>query len=928
MQRYRVASGEVIAMSINELPIDGVYAQLRTSPDGVGDDEADARMRQFGYNEIKKARKTPLAYRFLAQFTHFFALLLWIAAGLAFLGEYLDPGQGMFHLGCFIVAVIIINAVFTFVQEYRAERATEALQRLLPSFVSVIRSGSEKKVDSRDVVPGDVVILSEGDLIPADARVIEQYGLKVNNTSLTGESKAVKRSAEPTFEEEFVDNPNLVFGGTTVAAGSGKAVVFATGTSTEFGRIAQLTQTVLPEPTPLQREIHKVTRIIAVIATIMGLVFYILGDIRGNPFWINFSFAIGIIVANVPEGLLPTVTLSLAMGSQRMAKRNALIKNLNSVETLGCTTVICTDKTGTLTENQMTARKIYANRKVFEVSGTGYEPEGDFYQDGTILTDQGIEELTPLLSTAALCNDASLVEDDGTRGIIGDPTEGALAVAAQKAFDISARRSENKRVSVLPFDSDRKRMTVVTESDGKRIAWVKGALNSLLPRCDRVMAGGETIELTAELRDEITETSDSFARDALRVLAFGYREVGSGDYSVEDTEKDLVFLGLIGMIDPPRPEVSDAVRKCKDAGVRIVMITGDDSVTASAIARDIGIISDDPVVITGSQLKNMSHSELVEKLEAEEIIFSRMTPEHKMRIVTALQERGEIVAVTGDGVNDAPALAKADIGIAMGIAGTDVAKESADMILIDDNFASIVSAIEEGRGVFDNIKKFVTYIFASNIPEIIPYIIFVTFPASVGYLVPLTIMQILAIDLGTDMLPALALGTEKPEPDVMNKPPRSPDKRLLDRALLTRAYLFLGPIQAVAAMSGYFWMLSKSGWVSGALYASDIAYRKAITMAQTAIVITQVANAMVCRTAREAVHRIGFFTNRLLLIGIVAEIALQIFIVYHPIGNAILNTAPIDISDWLLLLPFAVFLFVAEEARKAVMRSVRRSGNR
>ncbi|KAF5414075.1 MAG: Potassium-transporting ATPase ATP-binding subunit [Candidatus Methanogaster sp.] len=595
----------------------------------------------------------------------------------------------------------------------------------------------------------------------------------------------------------------------------------------------------------------------------------------------------------------------------------------NSVETLGCTTVICTDKTGTLTENQMTARKIYANRKVFEVSGSGYEPEGDFYRDGTILTDHEIKELTPLLSTAALCNDASLVEDDGMQGILGDPTEGALAVAAQKAFDIDAKRRENKRVSVLPFDSDRKRMTVVTESDGKRIAWVKGSLSSLLPRCDHIMADGETIELTVELRDEITETCESFARDALRVLAFGYREAGSGDYSVEGTEKDLIFLGLIGMIDPPRPEVSDAVRRCKDAGVRIIMITGDDSVTASAIARDIGIISKDPVVITGSQLKDMNHSELVERLEAEEIIFSRMTPEHKMRIVTALQERGEIVAVTGDGVNDAPALAKADIGIAMGIAGTDVAKESADMILIDDNFASIVSAIEEGRGVFDNIKKFVTYIFASNIPEIIPYIIFVMFPASVGYLVPLTIMQILAIDLGTDMLPALALGTEKPEPDVMTKPPRSPDKRLLDRALLARAYLFIGPIEALAAMSGYFRMLSKCGWVSGALCASDIAYRKAITMAQTAIVITQVANGMVCRTAREAVHRIGFFTNRLLLIGIIAEITLQIFIVYHPIGNTILNTAPIAISDWLLLLPFTVFLFVAEETRKAVMRNVR-----
>ncbi|MEA1865553.1 MAG: cation-transporting P-type ATPase [Euryarchaeota archaeon] len=911
-------------MRINTLSSDRVYAVLGTSADGIDSHEADARIRQFGYNEIRKVRKIPLIYRFLSQFTHFFAVMLSGAARLAFLGEYLEPGQGMFHLGCFIIAVIVVNAIFTFVQEYRAERAAEALAKLLPSFVSVIRSGSVVKVNSRDIVPGDVVVLSPGDKIPADARIIEQYELKVNNAPLTGESRAVRRTADPAFEDEFVENPNLVFGGTMVAAGSGKAVVFATGASTEFGKIAHLTQTILPEPTPLQREIHRVTRIIALIAVIMGICFFILGGMVDTPFWVRFSFAIGIIVANVPEGLLPTVTLSLAMGSQRMAKRNALIKNLNSVETLGCTTVICTDKTGTLTQNKMVARKIYANQKVFEVSGTGYEPKGDFYLDERMLTKEETAQLNPILSASVLCNDATLRRDGDRWDITGDPTEGALLVAAQKAFDIESKRSENPRVSAIPFDSDRKRMTVVTESDEKRTAWVKGALDSLLPRCDRILMDGEVIELTDDLRTEILKKSESFAREAQRVLAFAHRDAGSGEYSAENTEKDLIFLGLIGMIDPPRPEVFDAVKKCKDAGVRVVMITGDDSITASAIGENIGIVSDDPVVITGLQLRTMSHSDLVEKLEAREIIFARMTPEHKMRVVTALQERGEIVAVTGDGVNDAPALAKADIGIAMGISGTDVAKESSDMILIDDNFASIVSAIEEGRGVFDNIKKFITYIFASNIPEIIPYIIFVIFPESVGFLVPLTIMQILAIDLGTDMLPALALGTEKPEPDVMRKPPRSPGERLLDRALLARAYLFLGPIEALAAMSGYFWMLSKGGWVSGALHASDMVYRRAITMAQTAIVITQVANGMVCRTAREAVHGIGFFTNRLLLLGIAVEILLQIFIVYHPLGNAILNTAPIDISDWRILLPFAVLLFVAEEARKAVVRVVRK----
>jgi len=891
-------------MKINGLTTEEVYRSLVTSEQGLSEEEAARRLREFGFNEITEVKKKHLLARFLGQFTHFFAILLWIAAFLSFLSEYLHPGESMLHLGLAIVAVIVINAVFTFIQEYRAEKALEALKKLLPFYVKVRRAGTEKDIQGREVVPGDVLLLSEGDKVPADARLIETAGLKVNHAPLTGESEPLLRNPSP-FPGELVESPNIAFAGTTVISGSGRAIVFATGMKTEFGRIALLTETVTPGLSPLQKEIVKVTRIIAVIAGVVGLFFFILGFVIGRTFWDNFIFAIGITVALIPEGLLPTVTLALALGSQRMAKRKALIKTLTSVETLGSVTVICTDKTGTLTQNRMAVAKLWI--------------DGDLIEPGAVMTG---ETSHLLFTTAGLCNNARFVNNEYR----GDPTETALLKAVRESLgDIPMQR-----LSEIPFDAERKMMTTIHTMDSGPTAFSKGAMEKLLPLCSHIMINGERRLLDDAYRDDVIHADHVLMDMGLRVLAFATRDVhhlaslpltgegGVGGHP-EDIENDMTFLGLIGLQDPPRPEVPGAVGKCHEAGIRIIMITGDGSRTALAIARQIGLVRGTPVIIEGAAFNLMTDHELMETLSAPEIIFARMTPKHKMRVVSILKDRGEVVAVTGDGVNDAPALRKADIGIAMGITGTDVAKEASDMVLLDDNFATIVNAVEEGRTVYENIKKFITYIFASNIPEAVPYLAYILFRIPL----PLTILQILAVDLGTDMLPALALGSEKPLPSIMKQPPRTASERLLNVSLMARAYLFLGPIEAAACMFGFFQVLELGGWTRGTtLPASDFLYMQATTACLTAIIVTQIANVFACRSSRESLFSIGLFTNRLIFAGIAVELLLQLFIVYHPVGNKIFSTAPLSTHTWLMLIPFAFLLLLAEELRKFIARNM------
>lgn len=912
-----------------KLTTDDLQKELKTSIKGLNNSEVKSRQQEYGYNEIKEVKKSSFLSRFLANFTHLLAILLWIASILSFVG-------GMPQLGWAIILVIIVNALFSFWQEFKAEQATESLKKMLSSYVKVIREGHQDQILAKELVPGDIIYLEEGDHVPADARLIEAYEMRTVNAALTGESEPVRRNSDIVLESDvtLLQAPNVVFMGTNVASGSGTAIVYATGMNTQFGKIASLTQTIKAEQSPLQKQLSRVARFIAYLSLVMGVFFFLLGLLMGRSLVDTFMFAIGIITANVPEGLLPTVTLALAIGVQRMAKRHALVKKLSSVETLGGATVICTDKTGTLTQNEMTVREIWTPANFYTVSGVGYEPKGDF-----IINDKSIDkknlpdELAVLLRIGLLCNNSKIVRptnDNPLWNIIGDPTEGSLVVLAEKAgFNTEETLNEYKIISQLPFDSKRKRMSTIHDTKNSIYVFTKGAPKETISVCSYILKGKDQVEkLEQEDIEKIIAQNDKFAEEGLRVLAMAYKKLDDTrkEYTIDDTEKDLIFVGLVSMMDPPRPEVEKAVKLAYKAGIKIIMITGDYGLTAESIARRIGIIKGrHPLIITGNELDNISDDELKKDLANEEIIFARVAPEHKMKVVGALKEMGEIVAVTGDGVNDSPALKRADIGIAMGKTGTDVAREVATMVLTDDNFASIVNAIEEGRAVYDNVRKFITYIFAHLTPEAVPYVLFSLFNIPV----PITVMQILAIDLGTETVPALALGVEEPEPGVMDRPPRSPKEKLLNLMLFFRGYILLGLINTAAVLSGYFWTLYSGGWHWGMVLPSNNPLtREAATMTFLGIVIMQVANVFACRTEVAPMFSIGIFTNKLLNIGVLFELALTAVLIYVPFLQNVFNTYPIPIKNWLFYLPFIPVLIGAEELRKLLIRKKLKKINR
>jgi P-type Ca2+ transporter type 2C len=913
---------------------DGIFDLLDSTPEGLRYDEAARRLDSIGRNVLERKRGTPLWRKFLYNFVHFFALMLWVAAILSFVAD-------MPELGIACIAVIVINACFTFWQEFKAEKAIETLEKILPKKVRVVRDGEEQEIEAEDLVPGDLALLEAGNSISADARLVQVNEMRVNNSALTGESEPQSRRSEAMNVENaaLADLSNLVFAGTSVASGSGKAVVYSTGMNTEIGKIAGLTQEVKEEPSPLQKEMGKITKILALIAIGLGVLFFcLLLFVKHKGQAAAFVFAIGIIVANVPEGLLPTVTLALAMGTQRMAKRHALIKRLSSVETLGCTTVICTDKTGTLTTNEMTVREVWVADRDIQIGGVGYAPVGDFSVDGKPLTEADTTAMLKLLRIAAFCNNSRLMpphEQEEQWRILGDPTEAALLVTAQKfKYDYETELKIFPRRYELPFDSRRKRMTTTHKAETGFEALVKGAPMEVLGLCTKIWEPGGVREITEKDRKQVAEMNDSYATQALRVLGFAYRELEQEQkhYEIEDLEKDLTFVGLAAMMDPPRPEVEKAVAECRTAGIRVIMITGDYGVTAESIARRIGLVRGRQVrVVTGPDIEEMPDEQLIEALEEPEVLFARVSPEHKMRIALALKSRGEIVAMTGDGVNDAPALKAADIGVAMGLAGTDVAKDAAEMILTDDNFASIVNAIEEGRAVYDNIKRFVTYILASNIPEIVPFLLYVL----AGLPLPLTVMQILAVDLGTDMLPALALGTEAPEPGIMKRPPRSQKQRLLSWKLLARAYGFLGPIEAAASLAAFFFVYWLAGWRPSmgvlALWPADAqagiaagAFAAYYVMATTAchhtIVTTQIGNGFACRTERESIFTVGFFTNTFYLWGILSELVILVIFIYVPPFPNFFGFEPVSIWVWIFMLAMIPLPLIADEIRKYFIR--------
>ena len=892
------------AMKIHHLTVAQAIESLRSSPHGLSQREAARRLAEYGLNRVEEFAREPLWLRVARQFTHFFALILLVAAALAFVAEAHAPGQGMAALGWAIVGVVIVNGAFAFWQEHRAELAVEALKALLPHQATVRRDGAAVQVETALLVPGDLILLQEGDDVPADCRLIDAHGVRVNIATVTGESLPMSRHPEPADEDDLLKSHNVLLAGTSVVSGSALALVFATGMLTEFGKIARLTQAAEEAPSPLQKEIGRLSRIIAVLATLLGVTFFVIGHVLGLTFWANFLFAIGIIVANVPEGLLPTVTLALAMATQRMARRNALIRNLPAAEALGSATVIVTDKTGTLTENRMRAVRAHFADGGHELAAL---PPG------------AAAARIPFFDIARHCHGLRKVERNGTFEWVGDPMEMALTEMADRADGGGASRP---RVDELPFDADRKRMSTLHEGGAERVLYCKGALEQVLPLCTHVMLPGpagsgtwRVVPLSEAGRREFLATQDEMAEQGLRVLALAWRSL-PGEMPREAWERALVLAGIVGLHDPPRPEVPQAVATCRAAGIRVIMVTGDHPRTARAVARDIGLGAA-PVAVTGDALARLSDTQLQLALDAKEILFARVTADQKMRIVEVLQRKGEVVAVTGDGVNDAPALKRADIGIAMGVVGTDVARGAADMVLLDDNFASIVAAIEEGRAVFQNIRKFLTYILTSNIPEIVPYLAFVLFRIPL----PLTIVQILAVDLGTDMLPALALGAERPAPGIMNLPPRRRVERLIDWPLLARAYLWLGALEAVAAMAAFFFVLVRGGWEYGRMPgAADPLYLQATTACLAAIVVMQVANVFLCRHPRDSVFASGFAGNPLILWGIAVEIGLILIVVYTPWGNLTFGTRPLDAEVWLFVVPFAVVMVMLEEGRKAFVR--------
>lgn len=898
-----------------------VLAELGTTEAGLSREEAARRLAETGPNTIERRKRVSLPRRFAANLVNLFALLLWAATALAWVARLPE-------LALAIPLVIIINAVFSFLQEYKAERAVEALESLLPPRAKVMRGGGLQEIEATGLVPGDIVVLEAGDHISADCRLIEARDFRVDNSVLTGESRPAYKFDEPVEDGTrflWTEMPNLIFAGTSALSGAARAVVIATGMNTQLGHIAALTQAVPEEPSPLQRQVMSMTRFVAAAAFSIGALFFFIGVATGKlTAAASLIFAIGLLVAFVPEGLLPTLSLSLAIGVQRMAAKNALVKRLSSVETLGAATIICTDKTGTLTTNEVMVQRLWIEGGELTVTGAGYQPEGELLRGGNPVGEK--ERASPLMELisrcGALCSTTLLLPPEEGRPwrVQGDPTEAALlTLSAKLGRDYKIIRAAHPQRKLFPFESVRKRMATVNAApDGKLYCWVKGAPETVLARCTHLACrDGTRRPLSERERAVIATAYNDFASHGLRVLALAGKEVETADIGQERAESGLTLLAVTGMIDPPRPEVPEAIARCHRAGIRVIMITGDYGPTARAIAAQIGLRLDRRFrVVTSGVLATLSDIRLKALLKHGEAVFARSSPEDKLRIVRVLREMGEVVAVTGDGVNDAPALKQADIGVAMGQRGTEVSREAAAMVLADDNFASIVAAVEEGRSVYANIKKFITYIFASNIPEAVPFILFVL----LGIPLPLQVMQILAIDLGTDLLPALALGAEPPEPGTMSRPPRSPQARLIDLHLLWRS-TYTGIMLTVAAMAAYYFAYLSAGWRPGLPMAAEgPVYAHATTMCWAGIVAAQAGNALARRTERESILAVGLFTNRLIWVGLASMVVVVFLLSYVPFLQRLFGTAPLSATDLAFLLIFPPLMLAAEELLKLWLR--------
>ncbi len=885
----------------HNLQISEVVEHVKTDIiNGLKAAEVKKRIEFFGYNTLKEKKVINPFKLFLNQFNDFMILVLLIATMVSgILGEYADAFT--------ILAIVVVNSILGFVQEYKAEKSLEALKSLTAPEAYVIRNGKKKKIAAMNLVQGDIIYLETGDRVPADCRLIDTINLEIEESALTGESLPVRKNHDVIKNEkiDLGDRKNMAYLGTVVTRGRGRALVVATGMNTEMGQIANMMQEVHTEETPLQKRLDNLGKWLVGLCILICAIVCITGVLKGEPVYLMFLAGVSLAVAAIPEGLPAIVTVALAIGVQKMIKRNALVRKLPAVETLGCATVICSDKTGTITENEMTVKSIYIDQKLMEVTGQGYIPKGNIVYNNEIINLNTEEGSNILLKIASLCNNSILIRDNlkitglfrdsknGRWGIEGDPTEGALTVLAAKA-GIWQETVEKKamRVYEYPFDSERKRMSVIYKEDNTLYSYVKGAPDIILSLCSHIYENGKRIPLDDKRREEIIKNNKLMAGKALRVLGFAYKEL-EPDFKYEDGEKsaesNLIFVGLAGMIDPPRVSAIKAIKSCRNAGIKPVIITGDYQITAEAVAREMDIIVSSRQVITGEELDDLSNKELQKKIN-DIVVYARVSPKHKMRIVKALKKNGHVVAMTGDGVNDAPAVKEADIGISMGKTGTDVTKEASSMILADDNFATIVGAVEEGRAIYDNIRKFIRYLLSCNVGEVLTMFL----ATLVGLPIPLLPIQILWVNLVTDGLPAMALGVDNADPDIMSRSSRKPGESVFSNGLGRK--IIMRGLQIGLGTLIVFVI---------ALVLGDGNLKIARTMAFATLVFSQLFHVFECKSEKYSPFKVGIFSNPFLVWAVGCSIIMELSVIYLPVLQPIFKTVPLNIFQWFIIILFA-----------------------
>ncbi len=874
-----------------------VLKDLRTSKQGITNEEAENRVKLYGYNEIVDDKKISPLKIFIYQFNSPLIWILIVAMIISLLlNEYTD--------GIVIGIILVLNALFGFFQEFKAEKAIDALRKMSALKAKVIRHGNLLEIDTKFLVPGDIILLETGDKVPADSRIFSQSNLEIQESVLTGESMPVSKN-EKTINGELGlgDRLNMVYSTTIVTKGRCKAIVTHTGRDSEVGKIAKMIQSSEEGMTPLQIKLRDLAKWLGIIVLFIAVVVFITGILRSgmdeHTVLEMFIVAVALAVAAIPEGLPAVVTVSLGLGVKKMVQKNALVRKLASVETLGACSVICTDKTGTLTHNEMTVKAIFANNEITLVDGAGYKPQGNFNKDS--------KKIHKLLIAGVLCNDSKIVHNNEEYEVVGDPTEGCLIVSGMKAgINQVELFNHYPRIDEIPFSSERKMMTTIHNVDGIKTAYSKGAPDILLEKCDKILMNGAVRRLTKDMKEHILNHNEEFASKALRILGFAYKEF-KGKSNSSSVEDKMTFLGLQGMIDPPREEVKDAILRCKKAGIKVVMITGDHKTTAVAIARELGMEGN---VLTGKELENIDLKDVVESVS----IYARVDPKHKSKIVDAFQSLGHIIAMTGDGVNDAPALKEADIGISMGITGTDVAKEASDMILTDDNFTSIVGAVEGGRTIFDNIKKFVSYLLSANAGEVLTI-----FSAMlIGLKLPLLAIQILWINLVTDGLPALALGMEPSEKNIMERLPRNTKEKIVSEYEI-KFILLMGFVIASSTIGIFVFSLYSLGWKWGLSPAPE-AYLYATSMAFCTLMLSQMFNVLNNRSQKTSITKINFFSNKFVIIAIISSIILQVAVVSIPFLTHIFKTAILSIKDWGIIFLVSSLTLIAGEIYKKVRK--------